>query len=175
MTLFQDIISLRALILIELLGCHCFWQFWIKTLCCFNFCCCGFLAVLDKKCVISIFCCCFSPPLWLMPVFAPAGAGAEPVVVPPSDCRRQSHLLPASLARLQHLKFFTSVSISWNLFIFYSIILCVWSKHLDKLLKVAAGVLDWDVVERHPSDSDSPFLRRKTAAPLFFNGDYCCY
>jgi len=148
MTLFQDIISLRALILIELLGCHCFWQFWIKTLCCFNFCCCGFLAVLDKKCVISIFCCCFSPPLWLMPVFAPAGAGAEPVVVPPSDCRRQSHLLPASLARLQHL---------------------------DKLLKVAAGVLDWDVVERHPSDSDSPFLRRKTAAPLFFNGDYCCY
>ena len=28
--------------------------------------------------------------------------------------------------------------------------------HLDKLLKVAAGVLDWDVVERHLCDSDSP-------------------
>jgi len=66
-----------------------------------------------------------------MPVFAPAGAGAEPVVVPPGDCRRQSHLLPPSLARLQHL---------------------------DKLLKVAARVLDWDVVERHPSDSDSPLF-----------------
>merc|ERR1711971_23792 len=49
--------------------------------------------------------------------------------------QRQSHLLATSLA---------------------------WLQHLDKLFKVAAGVLDWDVVERHPRDSDSPLVFKES-------------
>ena len=52
-------------------------------------------------------------------VFSP-GAGAQPVVVPPSDCWGQSHLLSASLARLQHLD---SQSRSWEFFLFEFIFL----------------------------------------------------
>ena len=43
-------------------------------------------------------------------------------------------------------------------------------KHLDKLLKVASWVLDRDVAERHPRDSDSPSSGKPTA----LNGDCCC-
>ena len=43
-------------------------------------------------------------------------------------------------------------------------------KHLDKLFKVASWVLDRDVAERHPRDSDSPSSGKPTA----LNGDCCC-
>ena len=42
--------------------------------------------------------------------------------------------------------------------------------YLDKLLKVASWVLDRDVAERHPRDSDSPSSGKPTA----LNGDCCC-